>query len=334
MGLGPSSDSGTGAVPGRGPGQGPGVSVLARAFGFGRGGVWDKCAPSAALAIALEEAASLDLSCPGASRDEQVGILKQWAALESYAAAGRLGALRAMTATEDQPDPQDKSLAYEAAQALAVSVPTAQAMMALASDLHDRLPGIEDLLTSGLLAYAKARAVSDVFACLSPEDAAAAEALILDELPGKNYGQVLKLAQQAALTVDPDSATRRREDAEREQARVNLFREDSGAAGLSLSGRLQPHPRGSVANQPAEGEADYGQTEVEQRPLPPRAHAIIRLAVSPWPSIASSTSSRNEPSSAATMPGRILESSNSAHSSAVFFSACSPWARSRCCSRS
>jgi hypothetical protein len=43
---------------------------------------------------------------------------------------------------------------------------------------------------------------------------------------------------QAALTVDPDSATRRREDAERHKGRVQLFREESGAAGLS--GRDMP----------------------------------------------------------------------------------------------
>jgi hypothetical protein len=162
MGFGPSSDSGTGNVPGPGPGTGVNVSVLARAFGFGQYGVWDKLAPSAALAQALEDAAGPGFSCPGATRDEQVGMLKQWAALEAYAAAGRLGTLRAMTASEAQPDPRDKSLAYEAAQALAVSVPTAQNMMGLADDLHERLPGIGDLLTGGVLAYSKARAVSDV----------------------------------------------------------------------------------------------------------------------------------------------------------------------------
>jgi hypothetical protein len=41
-----------------------------------------------------------------------------------------------------------------------------------------------------------------------------------------------------ALTVDPESATRRREDAERHKCRVQLFREESGAAGLA--GRDMP----------------------------------------------------------------------------------------------
>jgi hypothetical protein len=77
MGFGPSSDGGAGAAPVPGPGLGSNVSVLARAFGFGQDGVWDKLEPSAALAAALEDAAGRDFGCPGASRDEQVGILKQ-----------------------------------------------------------------------------------------------------------------------------------------------------------------------------------------------------------------------------------------------------------------
>src|SRR5262249_10467302 len=47
-----------------------------------------------------------------------------------------------------------------------------------------------------------------------------------------------KLADQAAITVDPDSAARRREDAERNRCRVQLSREESGAA--ALSGRDLP----------------------------------------------------------------------------------------------
>jgi Domain of unknown function (DUF222) len=208
--------------------------------------VWDKCAPSAALAGALEDAAGPDFGCRGASRDEQVGMLRQYAAAEAHAAAGRLGVLRAMMRDQGEPDRRDKSLAYEVAQALAVSVPTAQAMMDLAGDLSTRLPGIGDLLSDGIITYAKARAVNDVFAALSPENAAKAEALILDELEGKNFGQVLKLAEQAAITVDPDSAARRRKDAEQEKSRVEFFREESGAAGLA--GRDLPTEEALAAN--------------------------------------------------------------------------------------
>jgi hypothetical protein len=125
-----------------------------------------------------------------------------------------------------------RSLTHETAAALAVSVPTAESMAWLAWDLQTRLPGIADLLADGTLACSKARAVDDTFQLLSDEDAARAEAMILTELPGKNYGQVKKLAEQAAITVDPDAAARRREQAERERSRVTMSREDSGAAAL------------------------------------------------------------------------------------------------------
>ncbi len=65
-----------------------------------------------------------------------------------------------------------------------------------------------------------------------------AEELILGQLSGKLYPQVLRLAEQAALTVDPELATRRREQAQRKDARVTFFRELAGTA--ALSGRDLP----------------------------------------------------------------------------------------------
>jgi hypothetical protein len=52
--------------------------------------------PSAALAVALEAAAGPGELYEGADTDALVGIVRQWAAVESWAAAGKLGALRAM----------------------------------------------------------------------------------------------------------------------------------------------------------------------------------------------------------------------------------------------
>jgi len=53
------------------------------------------------------------------------------------------------------------------------------------------------------------------------------------EVAGKTYFQVERLAWRAALAVAPDVAQRRRSQAERERARVTVFREESGAVGLS-----------------------------------------------------------------------------------------------------
>jgi len=245
-------DDRTGGMPDSAPGLpvAPDVSTRdPRLAGFAKDGEWDSCPPSAVLTAALEGASGPGWRCAGASRDEMIGLLRRWASIEAWAAAGRLGVLRALIRDDDQPlpggghhgdlpDGWTKSLTYEVAAALAVSVPTAENMMWLAWDLQARLPGTADLLADGQLTCSKARAVDDTFQLLSDEDAARAEAMILAELPGKNYGQTKKLAEQAAIAVDPDSAARRREDAERNRCRVQMSREESGAA--ALSGRDLP----------------------------------------------------------------------------------------------
>jgi len=193
--------NGQGAMPGRdrglpdggvsrsGAGAGERGSHL---HGFAKDGDWGSGAPSASLAAVLEDASGPEWRCPGASRDEMFGLLRQWQALEAWAVAGKLGTLRALIREDDQPLP--------------------------GGGYHGDLPEALQQLTD--------------------KDAAAAEAMILPDLPGKTHGQVMKLAVQAAITVDPESATRRREDAERNKCRVQLVREDSGAAGLS--GRDMP----------------------------------------------------------------------------------------------
>ena len=217
--------------------------------GFAEDGAWDACLPSSTLAAALEDASGPEWRCPGATRDELFGLLRQWQALESWAAAGKLGVLRALVREDDQPLPGGgyhgdlpegwtKSLTHEVALALSMPAVSAERLIWLAWDLQARLPGTGELLAAGDLTCAKAKAVDEAMLLLSDEDAARAEAMILPELPGKTYGQVAKLAVQAALTVDPESATRRREEAERNRCRVQLSREESGAA--ALSGRDLP----------------------------------------------------------------------------------------------
>jgi hypothetical protein len=177
------------------------------------------------------------------------GLLRQWQALESWAVAGKLAVLRSLIREDDQPLPGGgyhgdlpegwtKSLTHEVAAALSMPAVSADQLMWLAWDLEARLPGIGRLLAAGALTYGKAKAVDVALQQLTDKDAAAAEAIILPELPGKTYGQAVKLAVQAAVTVDPESVTRRREDAEQNKSRVHLFREESGAAGLS--GRDMP----------------------------------------------------------------------------------------------
>jgi hypothetical protein len=126
----------------------------------------------------------------------------------------------------------DDSRNYEVAAALSMGPMSAQHLAGLAWTLGTRLPGIGRLLADGTLTRSKARLVATVFESLDEGEAARAEALVLGELAGKTYPQAERLAWRAALAVAPDVAERRRSRAER-QARVTVFREEAGTAGLS-----------------------------------------------------------------------------------------------------
>ena len=102
--------NGQGATPRRDPRLPEGVPSAhardSRLAAFAAGGEWDTCPPSASLALALEAASGPEWRCPGASRDELFGLLRQWQALESRAVAGKLGILRALIREDDQPLPR------------------------------------------------------------------------------------------------------------------------------------------------------------------------------------------------------------------------------------
>ncbi len=223
---------------------GPGERRPAPPEGFEHGGPWAAASPSAAVAAALEAAAGPEDRYDGADTDALVGIVSRWAAVESWAAAGKLAALRAMMREDgdgapllprrpELPDGWDDSLNYEIAEALAMGPVSAGNLAHLAWTLGTRLPGTGRLLADGTLTAAKAKLIAAIFEPLGEAEAARAEALIMGEVAGKTYFQVERLAWRAALAVAPDVAERRRSQAERERARVTVFREESGAVGLS-----------------------------------------------------------------------------------------------------
>jgi hypothetical protein len=240
MGWHATGDPWTGGPPDQEPGLPPPPRTPAE---FDHGGPWASVTPSAALAAALEQVAGPGDLYDGAGTDALVGIARQWAAVESWAASGKLAALRAMTREDadgsprlrrrpDLPDGWDDSLTYEVSGALAMGPVSAGNLACLAWALGTRLAGIGRLLAGGVLTLPKARLIAATFEPLDEQEAARAEALILDELAGKTYPQVERLAWRAALAVAPDVAERRRQAGER-QARVTVFREESGAVGLS-----------------------------------------------------------------------------------------------------
>src|SRR3984957_19493483 len=137
MGWQADSDPGPGGVPGQGECRPAPVG------GFGHGGTWAGALPSAALGVALEAAAGPGDLYEGADTDSLVGVVRQWAAVESWAAAGKLGALRAMMREDEEgtsrlrrrsdlPDGWDDSLNYEVAGALAMGPVSAGNLAGLA----------------------------------------------------------------------------------------------------------------------------------------------------------------------------------------------------------
>jgi hypothetical protein len=245
MGWQPGPGGGTGASPDRGPGVPGGSSPVRdpRLALFAGDGLDGSPAPSGALALLADELSGPGRRCPGATGNELAGLLRAWAAVESWAAGAKLGVIAELIRRDDPPlgagrhgdlpDAWSPSLRHELAAALSCPAQSAETTAWLAWEQQARLPGTGALLSDGTLTAAKARAVTETFRYLSDADAARAEALILGQLAGKTYPQVLRLAEHAALTVDPGLAERRREQAQRKDARVTLFREQQGTAGLS-----------------------------------------------------------------------------------------------------
>ena len=183
MGWQPGKDNGTGSAPDPGAAWCRGARCDPRLAGFVKDGEWDACPPSAALAAVLEAVSGPEWRCPGATRDEMLGMLRQWQALESWAAAGKLGLLRALIRDDDQPlpgggyhgdlpDGWTRALTHEVALALSMPAVSAEHLMWLAWNLQAVLPGIGDLLAAGELTLPKARAVDQALTLLAGPDAA------------------------------------------------------------------------------------------------------------------------------------------------------------------
>ena len=247
MGWQPGEGSGTGGQPGPRPGAPVAASRDERLSGFARGGRWDQCPPGPELAAVLAAVAGPGWRCPGAEPDELIGVVRRLAALESWASAAKLAAVRELIRQDDVPslarprhgdlpDQWSDSLSHELALALAVSVQSAEQTTLTAWELGARLPGIAALHADGTLAYSKAKLIVETFQWLNDADAARAEAMIIPQLTGttgKTWGQIMNLAARIADEVDPGLAERRRKAAVKHGSRVRVFREQSGAAGLS-----------------------------------------------------------------------------------------------------
>jgi hypothetical protein len=194
--------------------------------GFESGGVLDTSAPSAMLA-GLTDAATRDGALAELYDDELIGVIRAWRRIESWSNGGLLMAIaelarrrpadRTPAAAPGQfPAQLSEFTGDEIAAALTLSARTADTYLDLALDLATRLPGTAQALRSGVIDYPKARLIAEATRILTDADARAVEALVLPDAGWQTLGQLRAALSRAVLAVDPDAATRRREEAQKD----------------------------------------------------------------------------------------------------------------------
>jgi Domain of unknown function (DUF222) len=227
---------------------------------FAQGGPGDRAKPNAWHLMILSDLSGPDGRCPGATDDEVFGMLGQWGAAASWLEGRKLAVVRELI--RRRPDERnvgeatasglpwewDERLAHEIALELRVSVPAARKLAWVAWALEARLPGIGKALDAGRIDPGRARmVVEETDVLLEPGKLAQAQELILAGMDAcKTWTDLLRLVQRAVVTADPDGARKRREQEEKEHARVRFWREAAGTcalmgAGLPTDEALQAH---------------------------------------------------------------------------------------------
>ncbi len=214
--------------------------------------------PSGVLAQVLDQVSGPGRRCAGLGVDEAFEVLGRWDALEAWCASAKLGVVRALVRHRPLPGfgPEQPGglpgawqpyLTEEVALELGISRRAADALIGLAWTLEARLVLTARALDAGVISLGKARIIADATSVLTDEHAAAAEALIAGRLAGQTHGQIAKLIARAVVKVDPDGAAKRREAAQKEDARVQFWREHAGTAALAAFGL--PPDQALAANQ-------------------------------------------------------------------------------------
>ena len=210
--------------------------------GFESDGILDTCVPGGSLA-GLTDAATRDGRLAELDDDELIGVLRAWQRLESWCSAGLLSAIAELArrrpaaktppaAPGEFPAAISEFLVDEVAHALTLTGRAADSLFAVSLDLQVRLPVTARALHDGLLDQARARLIAETTRILSDEDTGRVEALIFPKATGQTTGQLRAALAKAILSVDPEAAARRREEALKDP-RVRRWREEAGTAALA-----------------------------------------------------------------------------------------------------
>jgi hypothetical protein len=219
------------------------ASVTSQAgSGFESGGVLDTSGPSAVLA-GLTDAATRDGHLAELYDDELIGVIRAWRRIESWSNGGLMMAIAELARRRpaertpaappgEFPAELSEFTGDEIAAALTLSARTADTYLSLALDLALRLPGTARAQRAGVIDHLKARLIAEATRILTDTDARAVEARVLPAAGQQTLSQLRAAVTRAVLAVDPDAATRRREEAQKDP-RVRRWQEDAGTAALA-----------------------------------------------------------------------------------------------------
>jgi hypothetical protein len=112
--------------------------------------------------------------------------------------------------------------AYELRAALQLTRSAADWDLSFALDLRDRLPRVFDALSAGMIDVRRARTIVWQTTHLDDDVARAVVERIIDQAPGLTTGQLAARLRKLAISVDPDTATRRYREAVTEGVSVLL----------------------------------------------------------------------------------------------------------------
>ena len=246
--------------------RGPGMPGSAESFpgeyvspaaGFASGKPLDVAPGCATLGSFLEDTAGADDRYAGASDDELLGVICAWDRVEANASAGKHAAVAelirrrpapaaAVAGEAGMPEGWHEFTGRELGAVLGISPGDAEEMLDLAGHLEVSLPGTKAAFRAGIFNRDKAAIIAAATALLDPEEARAAEAIVLDRAGSLTPGTLRAAIQRAVMEVNPGKAKKRREHAAK-RTRVERWAEDSGNAGLA--GRELPPAEVLAADQ-------------------------------------------------------------------------------------
>ena len=234
----------------------PGV-YASRASGFASGKPLDTAPGCLTLGQFAEVAAGDDDRYPGASDDELAGVICAWDRVEAYASSRKHTAVAELirrrpapgavvAGPAQMPGACDEFAAQELASVLGESRAAAGDIVSLAQELEVNLPGTRAAFRSGIVSRRKAMIIAGATVLLDPQEARAAEAMVLGRAGTLTPPGLRAAIARAVMDVAPGKAKKRREH-EAEKTRVERWAEASGNAGLA--GRELPPAQVLAADQ-------------------------------------------------------------------------------------